>query len=632
MRQSLQVKLLAPITILVLVAFCVTAFLGYQGAKTAILSQAKVQQKHTVDGIIHNAIAWLHDRELELDSWSQDSIYAKSLEDSFLAKSARKGAENKLDKLKSDYKVYENLILLDKDKKPLISTITDPSQLSAIDFDSINVNSKSYQVSKSEITSRPVIKIAAPVMDKGTQSGLLVAVVDLTAFGEEFISSAKFFDSGEVLVFSDDGTIFLDANNDAGRDRSVADLGVDLSANLQGDSVIEYEQAGQAMLAHASNIDLLNASVLVAAAKGEISLAARDVGINALVMSLVIALILFGLLYISIRKILAPLRDTVFALQDLSEGAGDLMARLEVKTDDEMGETAKYFNCFVEKLQHTISQVKDSTKQVSRSAEQVAAITENSNKLISNQKSQTEQIATALNELVATSRDVAVNAAQGSEIASLADHDAAKGKEVVTRTISSITSLADEVQETATTIERLSVSTDHIGKIVVVIKDIAEQTNLLALNAAIEAARAGEQGRGFSVVADEVRSLSLRTQASTDEIEKMIMELQKDADGAVSKVGASRDRAHETVTSAHEAGEALDAITDAMRRISDVNYSIASAAEQQSSVASELDSNVAAIYSIAEESEAGSARLLDDSRKLKQLSAQLENIVSTFKV
>ncbi len=642
MRQSLQVKLLAPITFLVSVAFCVMAFMGYQGSKTAILSQAMIQQKHTVDGIIRNATAWVHDRELEVNSWSKDGIYAKSLEDSFLGKAARKAAVKRLEKLQSDYNIYENLIILSKDNKPVISTISSQEQLSKFNFDALAGNvmtgevQTQYTIYRSEITFKPVISIIVPIVAKDIKQGLLVAVVDLSTFGQDFISSAKFNDSEEVLLFGDDGSIFLDANGSANKnvssERRLAELGVDLGSARQGTNLIEYEQAGQAMLGHISSIELLNASVLVMAAKGEIALAARNAGINGLVVSLVIALILFALLYVIIRKILAPMRDTVLALQDLSEGAGDLMARLKVKTSDEMGETAKYFNCFVEKLHDTISQVKDSTKQVFNSADQVAAVTENSNQLISRQKLLIEQIATALNQLVDTSKNVAENAAQGAGIASLADQEASKGKQVVAHTISSITSLAEEVQDTADMIEKLGLSTAHISSVVVVIQEIAEQTNLLALNAAIEAARAGEQGRGFSVVADEVRILAQRTQSATGEIEKMILQLQTDSEGAINKVGTSRVRAHETVTSAHEAGQALDTITDAMQRISDVNHLIASAAKEQSTVVAELDSNVTTIYSTAEESEAGSAQLLDDSMKLKQLSAHLEAVVSKFKV
>lgn len=333
-----------------------------------------------------------------------------------------------------------------------------------------------------------------------------------------------------------------------------------------------------------------------------------------------------------IRGILTPLRATNNMLKDIAEGDGDLTIRVPVITRDEIGDMGTNFNAFIDKLQTIISEIAGATSQLATAAEEMSAVTEQTSTGVNQQKQETGQVATAINEMTATVQEVANSATQALDAASQADSEAKAGNEVVSNTIQAITSLTDEVVESASVIEHLKNDSENIGTVLDVIKGIAEQTNLLALNAAIEAARAGEQGRGFAVVADEVRTLAKRTQESTTEIESLIEALQGGADKAVEVMVHSRERAGTTLDTARQAGESLDSIAEAVGTILQMNTHIAAAAEEQSSVTEEINRNVANIQEISEHTAAGAVQTSSASAELAQLGEQLQMQVGKFKV
>ncbi|MFN2349573.1 MAG: methyl-accepting chemotaxis protein, partial [Thioalkalivibrio sp.] len=249
---------------------------------------------------------------------------------------------------------------------------------------------------------------------------------------------------------------------------------------------------------------------------------------------------------------------------------------------------------------------------------------------IERQRGETDQVATAMNEMSATVHEVASNTALAAESARQADNEARAGKVVAHETARAIEKLADDVEQTAHAIEKLEQDSDGIGKILDVIRGIAEQTNLLALNAAIEAARAGDQGRGFAVVADEVRTLASKTQESTHTIQEMIERLQAGAHKAVEVMEASRNQARKGVEQAEEAGQSLDRIAEAVTRINDMNAQIATAVEEQSAVAEEINRNVVNIRDVAESNNEVASRTESASQRLVTLSQELHALVLRF--
>lgn len=310
----------------------------------------------------------------------------------------------------------------------------------------------------------------------------------------------------------------------------------------------------------------------------------------------------------------------------------DLSRRVDLYARDEIGFAAEAFNRMLEVFQDLIRQIDVSTAQVTAAAKDMSLASERTNVAINNQRSQTEQAATAMNEMAATVQDVARSAAEAATGGEQADHEAGRGLGVVTEVMKSIRDLAGEVRRSAEVIHTLEVESENIGSVLDVIRGIAEQTNLLALNAAIEAARAGEQGRGFAVVADEVRTLASRTQSSTAEIQQMIQRLQGGAKVAVTAMNDGQNKADSAVERAEAAGQALSAITRAVAGIRDMNTQIASAAEEQSTVAEEVNRNVTAISDLSRQTAEGSHQTARASSELAQMATALQKLIGRFKV
>jgi len=327
-----------------------------------------------------------------------------------------------------------------------------------------------------------------------------------------------------------------------------------------------------------------------------------------------------------------PLKQMVTMLDDIAQGEGDLTRRLTSDRNDELGSIAKGFNTFLAKLQGMITQVVASVQSVSDSSEHTADIAIRTNIGIQKQMAEIDQVATAVQEMTATAQDVARNATQAAQAASHADQAASQGMQIVRDTSNSIGVLAVEIGKAVDVVQTLAKDSENINAILIAIRGIAEQTNLLALNAAIEAARAGEQGRGFAVVADEVRNLAQKTQKATEEIQSMIQQLQQGTRDVVRVMEDSQNRTDESVQHAAKAAEALETITQAVSVINDMNTQIASAAEEQSAVADDINRNVINIGQVANEMAGGADESSSASADLTKLAEQQRRLINQFKV
>lgn len=348
-------------------------------------------------------------------------------------------------------------------------------------------------------------------------------------------------------------------------------------------------------------------------------------GTGATVLGLVLGLLISG-------KMIKSLYNTAVALDEIAEGDGDLTRRLDVKGNDEVARLAKAFDRFVEKIHHIIVNARDVSSGLEQAAKEVNSLSRKSSSDIESEKVQLEQVATAMTEMSATVQEVARNAEEAAVAARQANTDTKSGIEIVNQTITVIGEISQEVDHANDSILRLEVESKKIGGVLDVIQGIAEQTNLLALNAAIEAARAGEQGRGFAVVADEVRTLAGRTQQSTQEIEAMIDRLQTGAKEAVTTMKASKGKTGEGVKVASKTGDSIKTIREGIQIITDMNTHIATAAEQQSQVAEEINHTMVSISDTADSTADVAIQTAKSANGLVDLSVRLHSLISRFKV
>ena len=297
---------------------------------------------------------------------------------------------------------------------------------------------------------------------------------------------------------------------------------------------------------------------------------------------------------------------------------------------DELGQLGSAIDRMQGALAELVSEISGSVSQLSSAVEEVSAISEQSAKGMASQQGEVSQVATAMNEMPSTVNEVARNTTDAMGAAKQASRTSTQGNQVVRSAIGSIEQVSRQIEQAGSVVQQLETDSASISMVLDVIRGIAEQTNLLALNAAIEAARAGEQGRGFAVVADEVRSLAQRTQASTAEISKMIEVLQERTAEAGSAMQLSRQQMQESVELAREAGSSIDSINGAVTQITDMNTLIATATEQQNAVTEELNRSIVKIHTAADENAQGVQQTAQACVELSRLATSLHHMTQRF--
>ncbi|MFK9003516.1 methyl-accepting chemotaxis protein [Pseudomonas pergaminensis] len=351
-----------------------------------------------------------------------------------------------------------------------------------------------------------------------------------------------------------------------------------------------------------------------------------------LLISVTVAALLLGTLaaWWIARQIAVPLRQVLVCANRIAQG--DLSHDIQVERRDELGQLQQTISDMTRNLRSLISGIDDSARQIASAATQLSAVTAQTRTGINNQKDETDQVATAMNEMLATAQEVARHAEQASVAANEADLQANAGDKVVTQAVEQIGQLANEMALSGHAMLALQQESQKIGSVLDVIKSVSQQTNLLALNAAIEAARAGSAGKGFAVVADEVRSLAQRTQESAEEIEGLIQGLHTGTQQVADIMESSRTLTDYSVELTRDAGDALAAIARTVSVIQEMNPQIAAAAEEQSAVAEEINRSVLRVRDVSEQTAAASEETATASVQLTKLSLDLQTLVGRFRL
>ncbi len=358
----------------------------------------------------------------------------------------------------------------------------------------------------------------------------------------------------------------------------------------------------------------------------------KTIKIHSSITTLIVLLPVMFLCFIAIKKALAPLNQMNNALQDIANGKGDLTKQLPIINQDEVGLLAASFNDFCEKIRTIVMKVSSEGDTINDVSNELDDSAKNNFKRLQVQREKTEALAAALNELLSSAEETSRNTDVTSQENIVANNEAKATVSALKNSVGKLTSLSQDIIDSSNAMLTLQQETNAIDSVLEVIQNIAEQTNLLALNAAIEAARAGEQGRGFAVVADEVRSLSLRSQSSTEEIKIIIKRLQTGAKNAVNAMDTIQHSSDESMSEAENAMASLKRMTQSVATANEMNMQIATCAMQQTKVTEELNGNIHQLHQMAEESEQEIKTISITSSNLQNNALSLSKEMANFTV
>ncbi|ELB2797333.1 methyl-accepting chemotaxis protein [Vibrio alginolyticus] len=457
-----------------------------------------------------------------------------------------------------------------------------------------------------------IISVGTPVKENGQFLAGMFYDLELTTLSD-LVNQVNLFDAGYLFLVTADGTTIAHPQSKYNGEKVGSYLPqIELTQSAQ-----HVEIDGNSYMVNLTHIPGENWYVGSVIDEAVAYSAVGELRNNAIIYSIIAVIASIIALTLLIRTLMRPLDTLNNAIKDVASGKGDLTQRLETDTDQEFSELATNFNTFMENLQQQIIESKRISDQILNGTQITAEGAKDSAGAIHTQLQELEQLATAMHEMSVTATEVANNAQGAASAAKEADQATVEGSSIVGESTQTINMLSDSIDLAVEEVQVLESATANIETILKVINDIADQTNLLALNAAIEAARAGESGRGFAVVADEVRTLAQRTQESTTEIRTMIEQLQSGASSVANAMHQSKGSAIEAVEKAGLANSALQRIRDAIQRISDMNLQIASAAEEQSLVAEEINNNTVNIKDLSTQV-AESANRTNDAMQAQQ--------------
>ncbi|MBC3962555.1 methyl-accepting chemotaxis protein [Pseudomonas simiae] len=489
------------------------------------------------------------------------------------------------------------------------------------------VRTPAYYYDKDDVA---LVGTARALLENGKAKGVFVVSVSLKNL-TELVKSIKLGESGYVMLV-EDGVVLVDPRNAAHNFNPLKDLGAayaQLAETPQGSTDVVID--GVHYMANVWTSPGLGWRYIGLIEHREVMAeATRMTYLTALIVGVLV--LIFGLIAAAFSKVIVkPIGQVSTGLQSIAQGEGDLRHELQVQGKDETAELAGWFNKFLAAIRQLIQHIGAASANLQNASKVNSEVAHNMNEAAGRQREAVELVSTAFNEMVATANEVARSCSGAAESAENGHRRVAEGKQQIEVTTDNVNRLGRRLTESSQAMVELEAGSRSINQILGTIRAIAEQTNLLALNAAIEAARAGDQGRGFAVVADEVRALAKRTSDSTGEIEQLLGTLENKTQEVTQKMGSCLDLSRASVSSIESARDSFEGIQTSVNEIRDQNLQISAAAEEQHSVAEEINRHIQQIYDEARlvESLANSAQ--DDSGRLSNLSDELNGLVGRFK-
>ncbi|NWA43415.1 methyl-accepting chemotaxis protein [Pseudomonas reactans] len=489
------------------------------------------------------------------------------------------------------------------------------------------VRTPAYYYDKDDVA---LVGTARALLENGKAKGVFVVSVSLKNL-TELLKSIKLGESGYVMLI-EDGVVLVDPRNAAHNFKPLKDLGTayaQLADTAQGSTEVVID--GVRYMANVWTSPGLGWRYIGLIEHREVMAeATRMTYLTAIIVAVLV--LIFGLIAAAFSKVIVkPIGQVSTGLQSIAQGEGDLRHELQVQGKDETAELAGWFNKFLAAIRQLIQHIGAASANLQNASKVNSEVAHNMNEAAGRQREAVELVSTAFNEMVATANEVARSCSGAAQSAENGHRRVAEGKQQIEVTTDNVNRLGRRLTESSQAMVELEAGSRSINQILGTIRAIAEQTNLLALNAAIEAARAGDQGRGFAVVADEVRALAKRTSDSTGEIEQLLGTLENKTQEVTQKMGSCLDLSKASVSSIENARDSFEGIQTSVNEIRDQNLQISAAAEEQHSVAEEINRHIQQIYDEARlvESLANSAQ--DDSGRLSNLSDELNGLVGRFK-
>ena len=651
LKMNIRNKFLIPTLALIIVGMGGSAAISYFKSKNALNTALLENVEQRTASVASSLHSWLKDRQLDLKSWSQEEIYAKATKSSIIGKAARSAANGKMARLKTDYGYYEDISLAGEDGMIIASSFEKI-------IDKINVKDRPYfktamegklfvsDASVSRATGNPVFFIAAPVVDKQRTVGVLVGVVSFASFSSQFIDPILIGQTGYAYAMNKTGLVIAHADKSKIMKENFGDLAWGKQMLNQKNGVINYAYEGVEKTVAFKTVDGQDWIVAVTVPDAEILAPIKSLGQLNLLVAAAVIVIAAVLIYLITLSVVRPINRVVAGLQDAAEGDGDLTKRIDIKSADEVGELARWFNTFIEKIQRIITEVAQNAQNLTSSSRELADIAGHLSESAGQTSGKAMTVSAASEQMSTTISSAAGIMDEASNNLNII----ASGAEEMTATIDEIAGNTEKGRQIAeeavgktthatTQIDDLGNAAIQIGKVVETITEISEQVNLLALNATIEAARAGEAGKGFAVVANEIKELAKQTAEASGEIKQQIMGIQGSTQGTVTEINAIANvvgQVNELVATIAAAVEEQSVTTRdiagnvarASEGVGEVNHTIAEGAK----AAESITTDIADVTQAADEMTNASSQVNASSIALSELAEKLNTMVKQFRV